>query len=365
MAYDAKWDSTDQIPQRAIDAGLDRFGSLDPTDGGQTPAQQPVRARGIATATPAPPSCRPTRSTIGSSCSRTSPTRSNSRPGRPVLAAGPALHRRADGQPCDRSPSGWSAGTQRVRRHAEARPHSCRPVARRHSAATSPAPRATTRCARRCWASTARPRSSGTPWLRSIVGLRADQARFNVDSLSNAANSGSASDHLVSPKLSLILGPLAPHRVLLQRRPRLAQQRRTRHRRRWTRRPAMRSTACPAWWPRKSLRDRRAHRMAAGPAELAGTVDARLRFTWGMPAQPTQPSQQAARCRVEQPLHPAALAAGRRRSGLDPRPLLGRRRCRQPNPECRRQGGVDRLHRARPRARGRPACSGATWGPAR
>lgn len=46
-----------------------------------------------------------------------------------------------------------------------------------------------------------------TPWLRSIVGVRADQARFKVDSLSNAANSGSASDHLLSPKLSLIFGP--------------------------------------------------------------------------------------------------------------------------------------------------------------
>jgi outer membrane receptor protein involved in Fe transport len=46
-----------------------------------------------------------------------------------------------------------------------------------------------------------------TPWLRSIVGVRADQARFKVDSLANAANSGSASDHLLSPKLSLIFGP--------------------------------------------------------------------------------------------------------------------------------------------------------------
>ncbi|WP_457426797.1 TonB-dependent receptor [Roseateles sp. P5_E7] len=48
-----------------------------------------------------------------------------------------------------------------------------------------------------------------TPWLRSVVGLRADQARFKVDSLSNAANSGSASAHLLSPKLSLIAGPWA------------------------------------------------------------------------------------------------------------------------------------------------------------
>jgi len=35
MAYSGKWASTDQVPQRAIDAGLiGRFGSLNPTDGG-------------------------------------------------------------------------------------------------------------------------------------------------------------------------------------------------------------------------------------------------------------------------------------------------------------------------------------------
>ena len=35
MGYDGKWTATNQVPQRAIDAGLiDRFGSLDPTDGG-------------------------------------------------------------------------------------------------------------------------------------------------------------------------------------------------------------------------------------------------------------------------------------------------------------------------------------------
>jgi hypothetical protein len=35
MAYSGKWNSTDQVPQRAIAAGLiDRFGTLNPTDGG-------------------------------------------------------------------------------------------------------------------------------------------------------------------------------------------------------------------------------------------------------------------------------------------------------------------------------------------
>ncbi|HEY6240060.1 MAG TPA: TonB-dependent receptor [Burkholderiales bacterium] len=37
MGYDGKWNSTDQIAQRAVDEGLiPRFGAIDPTDGGQT-----------------------------------------------------------------------------------------------------------------------------------------------------------------------------------------------------------------------------------------------------------------------------------------------------------------------------------------
>ena len=37
LAYDAKWNATDQIPRRAVeDGGLDRLGAIDPTDGGTT-----------------------------------------------------------------------------------------------------------------------------------------------------------------------------------------------------------------------------------------------------------------------------------------------------------------------------------------
>ena len=37
MGYSADWDSTDQVPQRAIDTGLiTRFGNIDPSDGGET-----------------------------------------------------------------------------------------------------------------------------------------------------------------------------------------------------------------------------------------------------------------------------------------------------------------------------------------
>lgn len=63
-----------------------------------------------------------------------------------------------------------------------------------------------------------------TPWVRAVLGLRADQARFDVDSLSQPANSGAARDHLLSPKLALVLGPLGEDRVLRQRRARLPQQ---------------------------------------------------------------------------------------------------------------------------------------------
>lgn len=46
-----------------------------------------------------------------------------------------------------------------------------------------------------------------TPWLRSVVGLRADTVRFAVDSLTQAANAGRARASLLSPKFTLVAGP--------------------------------------------------------------------------------------------------------------------------------------------------------------
>ncbi len=48
-----------------------------------------------------------------------------------------------------------------------------------------------------------------TPWLRTVLGLRADGLRTRVGSLSLAANSGAAADSHLSPKLALIAGPFA------------------------------------------------------------------------------------------------------------------------------------------------------------
>ncbi len=48
-----------------------------------------------------------------------------------------------------------------------------------------------------------------TPVLRGVFGVRADQLRTKVDALSLASNSGSASANQLSPKLTLVAGPFA------------------------------------------------------------------------------------------------------------------------------------------------------------
>ena len=46
-----------------------------------------------------------------------------------------------------------------------------------------------------------------TPWLRSMVGLRADATRFRVDDRLNAVNRGATSAGIVSPKGGVKFGP--------------------------------------------------------------------------------------------------------------------------------------------------------------
>ena len=54
-----------------------------------------------------------------------------------------------------------------------------------------------------------------TPWARTVVGLRADQGRFNVTKVGGEGNSGRAHQTLVSPKFSLVLGPWARTEVFV------------------------------------------------------------------------------------------------------------------------------------------------------
>lgn len=54
-----------------------------------------------------------------------------------------------------------------------------------------------------------------TPWMRTVLGLRADQGRFRVDPLSGNGDAGSARQTLASPKLSVVLGPWARTELFL------------------------------------------------------------------------------------------------------------------------------------------------------
>ncbi|MBY0454021.1 MAG: TonB-dependent receptor [Burkholderiaceae bacterium] len=46
-----------------------------------------------------------------------------------------------------------------------------------------------------------------TPWLRSVLGLRSDAANFTVNSVTRAANSGASQARLWSPKMAWVAGP--------------------------------------------------------------------------------------------------------------------------------------------------------------
>jgi outer membrane cobalamin receptor len=212
MGYRARWTSTDQIPQRLIDSdALGRFDSLDPSDGGRT-----------------------TRSSLSGEWHRNdgrSQTRLSVYAMRYSLALYSnftyALERPEQGdqfaQKDDRSVFGLQAshavghslGGLPVRsevglqlRHDRIRVGLFDTVAR-VSTATTRDDRV-----RETMASVYGQSSAElAPWLRAIVGVRADRVSNRVDSLSLADNSGRAHDTHVSPKLSLIAGPFAKTEV--------------------------------------------------------------------------------------------------------------------------------------------------------
>ncbi|MGQ3050644.1 MAG: TonB-dependent receptor [Roseateles sp.] len=213
MGYDASWNSTDQIPERLIAAGsfngqtFGRFDAIDTSDGGQT-----------------------RRSSLSGEWHDVSSTQATQ-----VAAYAMdyrlklfsnftyALERPGDGDQFSQQDSrrvyGFSAshavehrlGALPARseiglqlRHDRARVGLFDAVERRITATTRDDAVRETQLGIHGQTSV-----ELTPWLRSVVGLRADDARFSVESHSNAANSGSASAQLLSPKLSLIAGPWA------------------------------------------------------------------------------------------------------------------------------------------------------------
>jgi outer membrane receptor protein involved in Fe transport len=215
MGYSAGWNSTDQIPQRAVDQGLiGRFGAIDSTDGGTTSRYSlsyeferklddgSVKLNAYAIQSELDLYSNFTffqEHPIDLDPAETSGDQFEQAEHRRVF--GLAASRRWNTQLGGRDSTN-TIGVQL--RHDRLDPVGLYSTVARERVATTQE-------------STVRQTSVGlyaenatqwTPWLRSVVGVRADRFDFKVAS-SIAANSGSKRASIASPKLSLIFGPWA------------------------------------------------------------------------------------------------------------------------------------------------------------
>jgi outer membrane receptor protein involved in Fe transport len=207
MAYQGKWDSTDQVPQRAMDSGLiGRYGSLDPTDGGDTHRYSlsgEWRRSGANDVTRASAYAIDYRLNLFSNFTY---YLDNPAQGDQFEQAD---ERRVVGADLSHAWLGKLAGRDSehlvgARFRRDAIRVGLYGTEGRQRWATTRDDRVKQSCFSLYYQNT-------TQWLekfRSVAGLRGDFYRFDVDS-SLAANSGRTSDHITSPKLSLIFGPWA------------------------------------------------------------------------------------------------------------------------------------------------------------
>lgn len=211
MAYDARWDSTDQIPQRLIDAGsyqgrpFGRFDTLDASDGGQTRRSslsgewhRQGEGRSTQVSAYAIDYALKLFSNFTYAMERPEQGDQFSQQDQRRIAGFAASHA------VDHQLAGLAVRSEfgLQLRYDHARVGLYDTVQRRITGTTRDDKVRETLAG--LYGQTA---VELTPWLRGIAGLRADEARFKVRSLTNTANSGSASDQLLSPKLSLVLGP--------------------------------------------------------------------------------------------------------------------------------------------------------------
>jgi hypothetical protein len=206
MGYSAEWNSTDQVPQRAVESGaVPRFGGLDDSLGGATARYslsgdwQRASSHGLTRATAYGLRYRlnlfsnftyflddpihgdqfeqaDRRAVVGGRITHRATSRVAGRPSE-LLVGADTRHDRIDTIDLYRT----------VRRVREA-------VTREDAVRQTSA------------GVFAQHDLQWTPWLRSTIGLRADRFQFDVRA-GNPLNSGRAADALVSPKAAAIIGP--------------------------------------------------------------------------------------------------------------------------------------------------------------
>jgi hypothetical protein len=214
MAYHGLWHSTDQIPERAVNDGrIGRFDLVDDTDGGEA---RRTSLSGVWRQTTSDSASKVNAYIIRNQLDLWSnftyfmddPVHGDqfAQPDRRVTAGVNALHtwhaHRGDTITADLS-VGLQAQNDNIFNgllHTQAR-QTLSVTRQDHIVETSQA----------AWI------ESATRWgesIRSIVGLRADRYRFRVQG-DQTANSGSASDTLLSPSLNLVFGPWKSSEIYL------------------------------------------------------------------------------------------------------------------------------------------------------
>ncbi|WP_295642711.1 TonB-dependent receptor [uncultured Methylibium sp.] len=205
MAYDAKWNATDQIPKRAVDAGqLDRFDTIDTSDGGQAQRHSlsgEWRRTDEASATRLNAYVVASRLDLYSNFTYFLDDEVNgdqfAQPDRRVTTGVNASHTLATPLLGRAAETTFGAQFQNDNIHngllRTVRRETIGTTRRDHVVESSLG----------LYVQTLVP---WTPSFRTVAGVRADHYRFDVQS-DNPANPGKANDTLVSPKLSLIFGP--------------------------------------------------------------------------------------------------------------------------------------------------------------
>ncbi len=212
MAYRGKWTSTDQVAERAIASGqVGRFGTLDPTTGGETSryslsgewakrwdnAQSKANVWWLRSSLDLWSNFQYCLNDFANSgtCNTGDQFKQAERRQAGGFAASHAVFDRWGGFEVENS-----IGLQGRIDHLN--PVGLYATSARQTQATVREDKVTQRSLS-LWAQN---ETRWTEWFRSVQGLRADAYDFNVDA-SLAANSGKASDQMVTPKLALIFGP--------------------------------------------------------------------------------------------------------------------------------------------------------------
>lgn len=211
MAYDARWNATDQIPLRAIESGLvGRYAALDPSDGGRTSRQslsvnsQHVNGWGTFKINAYAINTRLDLFSNFEYANEDEPDNLQ------ASQFEQAEHRRVLGLAMSQQ---WAVRLGQVETSntigLQARHDRLRPVGL-YTAQGGVRTGVTqeSRVRQSSVALYAENQTQWLPWLRSVLGLRTDHHDVDVGS-SMAANSGQASANLTSPKLSLVFGPWA------------------------------------------------------------------------------------------------------------------------------------------------------------